>query len=89
MNAERTISREAQQREVERNYKAFEQLGADFHQQNHGLYALMQSGKIIELFNTWEDAEKAGNLLYQAEPFSIQEVDNTPINMGAYAHAVL
>lgn len=85
------ISRKAQQKEVDLNYKAFTKMSQEFYEENHGMYALMRDGKVVNLFDTWEDAAKAGEMNYRekAEPFSIQKVDDKPINMGAYTYAVV
>lgn len=85
------ISREAQQKEVDLNYKAFTELSQEFYEENHGKYALMRGGKVVNLFDTWDDAAKTGEMSYgeKAEPFSIQKVDNRTVSMGAYTYAVV
>ena len=57
------ISREAQQKEVDLNYKAFTELSQEFYEENHGKYALMRGGKVVNLFDTWDDAAKTGDEL--------------------------
>lgn len=84
--------RERQQKQVDDNYDAFQLRLQDsnFYQQHYGKYALMHDSKIVDLFDSWQDAHKAAKLLYKKETelFSIQKVDDTPIDLGFYSHAI-
>lgn len=85
--------RERQQKQVDENYKVFlQRLQEDdeFYQRNYGKYALMRDCKIVDLFDSWQDARKTAMLLYKADKlFSIQKVDDAPIDLGFYSHALL
>ncbi len=75
--------------QVRANYKAFEQKLPSLLQSHRGKFALMRHGEIIEFFNTARDAFVAGQRLFpQDQLFSIQEVVETPIDLGFLSHAL-
>ena len=81
-----------QQNEVDKNYEAFSQKikeegGID--SSLIGKFALMKGEKIIDYFNTWEDAYKAGEIAYKDKLFSIQEITRDSINLGYYSYAII
>lgn len=84
--------REQQQKQVDENYAAFLQRlqDSEFYRQHYGKYALMHDRKIVDLFDSWDDAHKTAKLLYTKanELFSIQKVDDAPVDLGFYSHAI-
>ena len=81
-----------QQKEVDRNFEIFQEKmkNNEIEQEFYGKFALMKDGKIVDYFNTWSDAKKAGQLAYKEDSiFSIQEVTNDSINLGFYSYAVI
>lgn len=83
--------KEEQQQEVDHNFEIFQkklennEIASDL----FGKFALMKNGKIIDYFNTSEDANKAGNIAYDDKLFSIQEVSAKIVNLGYYSYAVV
>ncbi len=77
------------QEEIEGNYKAFmEQLPALL-STHAGKFALMRHAEIVEYFDTARDAVTAGERLFSDDRlFSVQEVIETPADLGYFSHAV-
>jgi hypothetical protein len=76
-------------KQVESNYKAFEQKLPDLLATHRGKFALMRDGQIIEFFDTARDAYIAGIKLFDKDRlFSVQEVIETPIDLGFFSHAL-
>jgi hypothetical protein len=78
------------QEEVDQNYRAFQahlpQLLATY----RGKFALMRECTIVEFFDTARDAYVAGRKLFATDQlFSIQEVIDTPIQLGFFSYATL
>lgn len=75
--------------QVETNYKAFQEKLLSIMEAHRGKFALMRDGQIIEFFDTARDAYVAGQKLYsQDKLFSVQEVIETPADLGFFSHAV-
>ncbi|MHB8628615.1 MAG: hypothetical protein ACYDBJ_16595 [Aggregatilineales bacterium] len=73
--------------QIERNYRAFEQKLPSLTPIYQGKFALMRDGEIVEFFDTARDAYVAGQKLFTDQLFSIQEVVETPIDLGFFSHA--
>jgi hypothetical protein len=73
------------QKQVEDNYRAFNEILPTILEAKHNQYALMKDCKIIEYFSTVFDAEKAGKLLYPDHIFSVQKVTDEVIKLGAFS----
>ena len=76
------------QEEVDRNYDVFRQLLPTIIHDHRGSYALMHDGDIVTYFTTPVDARAAGEKLFPNEPFSIQQVTDTSIDLGYFSYAV-
>ncbi len=76
------------QREVDLNYKAFQELLPTMLPENLGKFCLMRRGEIIDVFDTAGDAYVAGSRIYPDALFSLQEVRDAPIDLGYYSHAI-
>jgi hypothetical protein len=48
----------------------------------------MNNKKIIEFFDTARDAYIAGQKLFPEQIFSVQEVTETPVDLGVFSHAM-
>ena len=53
-----------------------------------GKFALLHNGQLLECFDTARDAYIAGRQLFGADTFSVQEVTETPVDLGFFSHAV-
>jgi len=75
--------------QVETNYKAFHEKLQSILTTFRGKFALMRDGQIIEFFDTARDAYVAGQKIFkQDQLFSIQEVTETPVDLGFFSHAM-
>jgi len=86
-NASPTSS-DAGRAQIERNYKAFAEKLPTLLSTHRGKFALMHDGEIIEFFDTARDAYLTGQQLYSDHLFSVQEVIDTPVDLGFFSHAV-
>ena len=74
--------------QIDRNYQAFQQQFPSLIATQRGKFALMRDGQIIEFFDTARDAYIAGQRLFEQEKlFSVQEVTDTPVDLGFFSHA--
>jgi len=75
--------------QVEANYKTFEQKLPGLIVAHRGKFALMRDGEIVEFFDTARDAFVAGQKIFaQDKIFSVQEIVETPIDLGFFSHAL-
>lgn len=77
----------ASQKTIDDNYAAFERVLPDIMQQYAGRFALMRDAKIVDFYDTARDAVTAGTCLYEDGEFSVQEVTQTPVNLGYFSYA--
>ena len=63
-----------QKREVAANYEAFKERFDELYREHPGKYALMRDREVVEFFQGFGDAVKAGRLLYGNGVFSVQHV---------------
>ena len=76
------------QEEVDRNYEAFMKELPSLIKSHGGQFALMKDQKILNFFTTAEDARAAAVAFIPDKVFSIQQVTNTPIDLGYFNYAV-
>jgi len=75
--------------QVETNYKAFHEKLPSLLTTFRGKFALMRDGQIVEFFDTARDAYVAGQRIFkQDQLFSVQEVIETPVDLGFFSHAM-
>jgi len=75
--------------QIETNYKSFEEKLPSLMASHRGKFALMRDGEIIEFFDTARDAYLAGMKLFEKDQlFSVQEVIETPADLGFFSHAL-
>ncbi len=79
---------ELQQQQVQHNYERFQMQLPQLLATHLGKFALMHDGETIELFDTARDAYVAGQKLFPDQPFSVQEVTATPVDLGYFSHAM-
>lgn len=73
--------------EIEGNFDAFQrQLGASLFS-HRGEYALLRHGKIIAYFSDPGAALVAATTQFPDRLYSIQEVNDEPIDLGFWSHA--
>lgn len=75
--------------QLEKNYDSFVKKLPGLMKSHAGKFALMKDGEIVDFFDTPLDAVTAGKHLYKQSPFSVQEVIDTPLNLGIFSHAHL
>jgi hypothetical protein len=75
------------QEEVDTNYEAFKKLLPSIIREHRGQYALMRDAKIIGYFSTAQDARAAAEAFISDGRFSIQQVTDTPIDLGYFNYA--
>jgi hypothetical protein len=76
------------QREVDENYDEFRKLLPAIIGQHRDKYALMKNRKILGYFSTAQDAREAADSFVSDGIYSIQQVTDTPLNLGFYTNAV-
>jgi hypothetical protein len=82
------MSQERQRKEIEMNYKIFKKMLPKLLAENRGKFALFHHGELKAVFDTAGDAYIAGRKMYKSQPFSIQEIIETPADLGFYSHAL-
>ena len=73
---------------VRANYDAFQRQLPRLIEAHRGQFALLRDGEIVEMYDTPRDAYLVGQQLYADGKFSVQEIVDTPIDLGFYSHAV-
>jgi hypothetical protein len=72
--------------EIQKNYDVFKTwLPSLIIKHGYGKYALIRQQKLINVFDTKEDALKAAELKFDDGLFSIQEITDIAINLGFYS----
>jgi hypothetical protein len=78
----------ATQTEVRRNYEAFKRQLPELLKDRRGKFALMHNEQIVEFYDTAADAYKVGIKSFGEGAFSIQEVTDSPLDLGFFSYAV-
>jgi hypothetical protein len=71
--------------EVDANFAVFEQELPALLRSHPGKYALYRHRELIEIFDTWADACRAGRRLYPDDIFSVQEITDRKIDLGWFS----
>ena len=80
---------ELHQQQIQQNYEAFCARLPQLVITHRGKFALMHDSEIVEFFDTARDAYVAGQKLFPDDQlFSIQEIVETPIDLGYFSHAM-
>jgi len=75
--------------EIQRNYAAFQIMLPNITNDHLGEFALLKNGKVVEYFKSVVDADRAGRRLFSDGVFSVQEVSQTPTDLGYFSHVGL
>ena len=70
------------QEEVDKNYDFFKKEVGKIIVAHFEQFALLKNATIVDYFDTFEDAEKYANMAYPDRLYSIQKVEDTPIELG-------
>ncbi len=76
------------EQEIRKNYEAFKRMLPSLAVSHPGKFALMRGGEIVEIFDTANDAYRAGMKLFEDGLFSVQEITEAPVDLGFYSHTV-
>ena len=76
------------QEQIDENYRAFAEMLPNLLTTHPGKFALIRDRKVIEFYDTARDAYVTGQKLYEDSSFSVQEVINTPVDLGYFSRAV-
>jgi hypothetical protein len=88
-NSGRAIMDKQRVREqVDKNYEAFRAMLPTILPLHQDKYALMKDGAAVGFYSTLEDAYTTANQFYKDEPFSVQKVTDTAVDLGFFSHAV-
>ncbi len=79
-----THTREA---EIYDNFRYFQGVVSSLMPSFGGQYALMRSMSIVDYFRTAGEAVMEGVARFGEQPFSIQHVNDRPIDLGFLSHA--
>ena len=78
-----------QEEQVDLNFKVFQEKLPNLLKTHKGKFALMRDGEIVSFHNTNEAAYNEGIAKYYKDKiFSIQEVDDSSIDLGFFSHAM-
>ncbi len=75
-------------KQVDRNYEAFLAMLPSILPLHQDKYALLKDGVAVGFYTTLEDAYMTANQFYKDQPFSVQKVTDTPVDLGFFSHAV-
>jgi len=73
--------------EVRENYAFYEETLPTLSSKVHGKYALLRKKEIVDFYNTIVEAQSNAHKLYQDGLYSIQQVAQTPVELGFYSYA--
>ncbi len=81
--------RRARKEEVHKNYEYFEKNIAAIKSKSNGKnFVLLHKLEVKGYFKVFSDAVEKGKALYKDTPFSIQEIEEKPGNLGFQTYAV-
>jgi len=73
---------------IERNYSRFLSMLSELLPRHRGKYALLYDQELIGLFASPGDAEQEGERRFPGAVYSIQPVEDQPIDLGYFSHAL-
>lgn len=73
--------------EINQNFDFFQRNLADFIHRHRGKYALLRNAGVVDFHETVMAAEIEGHNQFPDGVFSIQEVRDTPVDLGFFTHA--
>lgn len=72
--------------EIEANYDFFQRSLGDWLCKHEGQFALLRRRKLVDFFDAAWKADQAGLARFPDGLFSIQQVDDEPVELGIYAN---
>jgi hypothetical protein len=78
-----------QREQVDKNFAAFQALLPTILPHYRDKYALMKDGEAVGFYSTLDDAYMTANQFYRDQPFSVQKVTDTPVDLGFFSHSAL
>lgn len=79
--------KDSARKQVDENYEAFLSALPSILPTHRNKYALMKDGEIAGYYSTLEDAYMTANRFLKNEPFSVQKVTDTAVDLGFFSHA--
>lgn len=76
------------QKELEDNYRAFQQLLPSFRPEDNGKFVLMRHGKQVNIFDSTKDAIIFAQAQFPDGMYSVQQVNARTVDLGYFSHAV-
>lgn len=73
--------------EIEKNYQFFVGHVGSILPNQRGKYALLHHQQVVQVYDALLDAVLAGHSQFQDGMFSVQEVTDTPLDLGFFSHA--
>lgn len=73
--------------EIDKNFDFIQRNMAAYLPSQEGRYALLRDCCVIEFYDTAASAERAGNQKYGDQPFSIQEITQSTVDLGFFSYA--
>ena len=74
---------------IKANFDAFQELSAQFKDEDKGKYALMRDQKLIGVFDDARLAHKHALDTYDDENYSVQEIGQEPIDLGFFSASLV
>ncbi len=73
--------------EIEQNFDFFQRQLGLYLPAEQGRFALLRASDLVDFFDTVLEAEKAGETQFDDGLFSIQEVTESPVDLGFFSYA--
>lgn len=70
------------QKEIDRNYETFSRELPNIFNSYNNKYVLLKNAEIIDYFDTIDDAIKYAEYRFKDKLYSIQKVNEQPVNLG-------
>lgn len=70
------------QKEIDRNYETFSKELPNIFNSYNNKYVLLKNAKIIDYFDTMDDAIKYAEYRFEDKLYSIQKINEPPVNLG-------
>jgi hypothetical protein len=74
--------------QIDQNFEKFQALLPTMLPLYQDKYALMKDSEVVGFYSTLEDAYMTANRFFHDQPFSVQKVTETPVDLGFFSHAV-
>jgi len=73
---------------IERDYAWFLGQLSALLPEHRGSYALIHNCRLIGIFGSPGEAEQEGERRFPKAPYSIQPIEDQPVDMGYFSHAI-